>query len=149
MKKYLFAFMLVALMTGLAFSLYGCGGGAGAGGPIGGVGGGGTNPDAPAVTSIVDSDGDNVSTSNDIEEVFVRVKGQNLGTVQGIVRFTNVDDGSVIDGSILTWSDTQIVAQIDLPAGKWLVTAITDDSFTTTDQIFYLKGTGSFPVTAQ
>lgn len=148
MRKYFYGLIILSLCAGLMFSVYGCGG-SGAGGPLGGINNNNVDTGGATITSVVDQDGDNRSTDNNEEEIFFRAKGQNFGLTQGVVRFINVKDGAIIEAEILTWSDGQVVGQVTIPAGKYLVEVVTEDGTGTTQDVFYLKGTGSFPVTAQ
>lgn len=147
MRKYFYGLIILSLCAGLMFSVYGCGG-SGGGGPLGGINNNVVNTGA-VITAVIDEDGDNRSTDNNEEEIFFRAKGQRFGLTQGIVRFINVKDNTVIEATILTWSDSQVVGQITIPAGKYIVEVITDEGVATTQDVFYLKGTGTFPVTAQ
>ncbi|MGV8118951.1 MAG: hypothetical protein AB2L14_04215 [Candidatus Xenobiia bacterium LiM19] len=121
----------------------------------------------PTVTSIKDNNGagDNYSADNNQETVTFVIAGTNLGSDQtmvgGTVTFFDVKPpGATTDyaATVTAWADTQITGTIVLPkstngtgaldagGGKYKI-KINARGSTSTQNIYYYKGTGTYTVT--
>jgi|GEM_PF-6933633 len=108
----------------------------------------------PTVTAITDGDlnnYDNAAGSNNATEVTFTITGTNCGAstalVNGSVTFSKVDAPTAdYTATVSTWADTTVTGKVTIPGGKYKI-KINARGSTSTQNVYYYKGTGTYTVT--